>query len=470
MSAWSDPHHEDTAFATLAEIYTRPEAAYAQTRRWRFANAYHNTRIDVVATLFFVAAIAYLFHGETAGWIISVWSILLLANAVARHLWCKSLVNLEAPRSPTIEQLFIGSMGTNAFLLVTAFFFIVPDQSVDERLIFLLFLTASSAWTSVAFASVLEGVITFLSVLMLPLAVGLLLSDEPFWNFTALATLVYLWAMVAVALRSSAVLLKGHLTQVVNSQLIAELERERDEVELLNSDLEADIRARVSTEVKLRHARNEAETLARELEELSWLDGLTAIANRRYLDKSLEREWGRAVRAREPIALIMADIDFFKQYNDRYHHQAGDACLRQFAVLLKSACRRSSDIAARYGGEEFAVLLPNTTLDQALSIAEAIRTTLVQLGIPNEDADGSKILTASFGVAATLPSSGTVPDDLVRAADRALYQAKSDGRNRVYGEPEVQVARGRTQRRRPVDSGAPDSSAPTSGVGVAVDR
>ena len=331
MSAWSDPHHEDTAFATLAEIYTRPEAAYAQTRRWRFANAYHNTRIDVVATLFFVAAIAYLFHGETAGWIISVWSILLLANAVARHLWCKSLVNLEAPRSPTIEQLFIGSMGTNAFLLVTAFFFIVPDQSVDERLIFLLFLTASSAWTSVAFASVLEGVITFLSVLMLPLAVGLLLSDEPFWNFTALATLVYLWAMVAVALRSSTVLLKGHLTQVVNSQLIAELERERDEVELLNSDLEADIRARVSTEVKLRHARNEAETLARELEELSWLDGLTAIANRRYLDKSVEREWGwylTRLRWSCDRDLIKCSLHFYSAVEAAMPHHWQSPCAR----------------------------------------------------------------------------------------------------------------------------------------------
>jgi len=146
----------------------------------------------------------------------------------------------------------------------------------------------------------------------------------------------------------------------------------------------------------------------------------------------LEREWSRSAREQQSLALVMLDLDYFKQYNDIYLHQAGDACLRQVAALLKHCCRRPGDLPARYGGEEFVVVLPNTGLASAVEIAESMRTALMKLAMPHA---GSKlpqaIVTASFGVAAEIPASGATPADLVRTADQALYAAKKRGRNNV---------------------------------------
>lgn len=203
-------------------------------------------------------------------------------------------------------------------------------------------------------------------------------------------------------------------------------------METLSRSLEAYILARQAIEIELRKSRNEAHDLAKELEILTWVDGLTGIANRRQLDRALEREWGRATRECQSLALFMIDVDFFKQFNDIYLLQAGDACLRQLAALLKSACQRPSDLIARYGGEEFAVLLPDTTLESAVEIAESIRIALVNLAIPHTDSNiSNNSVTASFGVAAVIPHANITQVDLIKNTDQALYLAKKHGRNSV---------------------------------------
>ncbi|MFZ3130959.1 MAG: PAS domain S-box protein, partial [Desulfosporosinus sp.] len=171
--------------------------------------------------------------------------------------------------------------------------------------------------------------------------------------------------------------------------------------------------------------------LEKELQRLSFLDGLTGIANRRYFDKNLEKELKRAVRSGSPLTLIMCDIDYFKLYNDTYGHLAGDKCLIKVAHTLQGTLKRPTDIVARYGGEEFAVILPSTGTDGAARVAEKLRARIESLGIDHCGSLISKHLTISLGVATIYPEPNSSSMALINAADRALYQAKENGRNQV---------------------------------------
>jgi diguanylate cyclase (GGDEF)-like protein len=167
------------------------------------------------------------------------------------------------------------------------------------------------------------------------------------------------------------------------------------------------------------------------LQYLSAIDGLTQIANRRSLDRSLAIEWQRARRKREPVGFIMADIDHFKMFNDTYGHQAGDECLRVVASLIKDHARRPGDLAARYGGEEFALVLTNSSAEQARIIAEQMRKKIMETTIKYEKSVSTNI-TVSLGVASMVPGIGQAnPDALILEADQAMYRAKRSGRNRV---------------------------------------
>lgn len=168
-----------------------------------------------------------------------------------------------------------------------------------------------------------------------------------------------------------------------------------------------------------------------QLHALSHLDGLTGIANRRAFDATLEKEWQRGGRAREPLAILLMDIDFFKQYNDHYGHPAGDKCLRQVAQTITDQLTRSSDMVARYGGEEFICLLPDTDNEGAMHMAEKIRQAITDERIPHEKSTIASHLTISIGVASAIPNPTQPPSRLVRQADRQLYAAKEVGRNCV---------------------------------------
>jgi len=168
-----------------------------------------------------------------------------------------------------------------------------------------------------------------------------------------------------------------------------------------------------------------------QLKRLTLIDGLTGIANRWHFDEFLEKEWHRNMRDNNPVSLIMGDIDFFKNYNDRYGHQAGDDCLKQVAAILNNIAKRPGDLAARYGGEEFAVILSGTNLKQTGVLAENANKKLRKIRIPHSDSQVADYVTLSFGVASIIPKYGTKPYDLIKAADKALYKAKNSGRNQV---------------------------------------
>jgi diguanylate cyclase (GGDEF)-like protein len=181
----------------------------------------------------------------------------------------------------------------------------------------------------------------------------------------------------------------------------------------------------------LERARRRAWVDSSMLGETALQDGLTGIHNRRRFDEHLQRVWHQGMREHKPLALLFADIDHFKKYNDRYGHQAGDEVMKAVAGVLARFARRPLDLAARYGGEEFAVILFETSCDHAGRIGDEILQAVRDLGIPHADAGGAGVLTISIGVACVVPVARRSSTGFVQLADQALYAAKDGGRNRA---------------------------------------
>jgi len=178
--------------------------------------------------------------------------------------------------------------------------------------------------------------------------------------------------------------------------------------------------------------KTEALRLANEhLSQLSFSDALTGLANRRRLDEMLDTEWRRTSRLRLPLAVVIADIDAFKAYNDSLGHAAGDACLVAVAEVIRHAAGRAGDFAARYGGEEFVILIPGMDQQEAQAYAERLREACEARALPHPASPVAQVVTLSLGVASCVPDPGGAPASLFAAADAALYRAKQEGRNRV---------------------------------------
>jgi diguanylate cyclase (GGDEF)-like protein len=186
------------------------------------------------------------------------------------------------------------------------------------------------------------------------------------------------------------------------------------------------VRARVRNHIEMKRMRDQ-------LAELAVTDALTGLGNRRRLEQALNQEVGRLTRSTADLSVIMLDIDFFKQFNDTYGHTAGDRCITMVAATLNRAVRRAADLTARYGGEEFACVLPNTSHEEAMAIAQNIRDRVSALGIPHENSKVAPYVTISVGVATATCSLGMDPVSWIRAADSQLYRAKAAGRNGVEG-------------------------------------
>jgi diguanylate cyclase (GGDEF)-like protein len=190
------------------------------------------------------------------------------------------------------------------------------------------------------------------------------------------------------------------------------------------------LRQRVKRLIQQVRLYQQLETTNLELQRLAAIDGLTQLANRRRFDEYLQQEWQRMLREQLPLSLILCDIDCFKLYNDTYGHQAGDVCLRRVAEVIQNSAKRAIDLSARYGGEEFAVILPNTDQEGAILVAQNIQSGVKELKIAHAASKVCDSVTVSLGVSNTIPSVITSPEMLINATDKALYQAKSEGRDR----------------------------------------
>lgn len=206
----------------------------------------------------------------------------------------------------------------------------------------------------------------------------------------------------------------------------------------INQALQQEVSERLQTEASLRQSEARYRQLALELEQtnqqlqqLAITDSLTGLANRRHFFDYLQQLWAQLARQKAPLALILADVDCFKVYNDTYGHRAGDECLQQIADCLKNIVNHPDYLPSRYGGEEFAILLPLSTLEQAFNLAETISREIKSLQIPHINSPVRPYITVSIGVSATIPNLYNPVDTLITTADIALYQAKSLGRDRV---------------------------------------
>lgn len=184
------------------------------------------------------------------------------------------------------------------------------------------------------------------------------------------------------------------------------------------------VRVRVRNQLQLVHQR-------RLLEQLASLDGLTGIPNRRQFDATLLKEWHRCQRNQQPLSLIVADVDFFKKYNDALGHAAGDRVLQEVAATLRQAARRPGDLVARYGGEEFVLLLPETDATSAQALAEGLQQLLHSKAFAHPNSSLGPCLTMSMGGNTTVPSTTALDPEFFALADAALYRAKHQGRNQV---------------------------------------
>lgn len=202
------------------------------------------------------------------------------------------------------------------------------------------------------------------------------------------------------------------------------------ELELKNRQLQHEISERI-------RAQQDLNNLNQHLAQIARIDSLTQVSNRRSFDEYLEMEWRRMRRLQAPLSLVLCDIDFFKLYNDRYGHPAGDNCLKQIATAINQKIRRSGDLLARYGGEEFSAVLPSTDAEGAFYVAESMRQAVLALSLPHEGSEIGTIVTLSIGVATCIPEPPYDQHDLLQKADDALYQAKRQGRNCIVVEANI---------------------------------
>ena len=195
----------------------------------------------------------------------------------------------------------------------------------------------------------------------------------------------------------------------------------KNEIEQWNKNLEQVIDTRT----------NELKEANQKLEAMSLTDGLTEIANRRKFDMQYLDEWSRAKRNNRPLTVLIIDVDQFKLFNDSFGHQQGDRCLQEIAKTLKCFTNRPGELVARYGGEEFVMIIPEMTAEKARSFAERIRSATESLGMPQAPSALNRVVTVSIGVAANSTLLTDSPDSFLKEADKALYEAKENGRNRV---------------------------------------
>ena len=287
------------------------------------------------------------------------------------------------------------------------------------------------AGAATAYSASMISFLMFSIPLLTPAGGYLVVSEQSAINTLGYFVFLFLVTIIVVSYRLNKTMTSSLGLQLEKEQLLDALEAEKQQVIETNKNLEKDLHEKVQTEARLLYEKKLAEDVSDKLRTLTTQDGLTGINNRRRFDEALYDEWYRAARISTSLSLIICDIDKFKEYNDAYGHLAGDKCLTRIAHLIEDYARRTVDVAARIGGEEFAVVLPDTGCEDAKEIAEHMRLAIVELNLAHNDSTVADVVTVSFGVHTTIPEKDTLPETLVDFADKALYQAKKQGRNIV---------------------------------------
>ncbi|MCW8965047.1 MAG: diguanylate cyclase [Gammaproteobacteria bacterium] len=314
-----------------------------------------------------------------------------------------------------------------AFLLGTTWAsvaFLVPYVGTEERILIFVLLISIAGGALTTTASHVISFYFYSYPILIAYAANVFLLGERVWVLLGVLTMVYAIYMTIAAWKLSSSL-KESITLRYRWQETA------DTLEKTREDLNRELDNRTVAENKLKSVMSELEQAVSHLEQLAAFDELTGIPNRRSFDAAIAREWNRARREQSSIALLMIDVDYFKNFNDLYLHQQGDDALKQVARVLQQHTQRPGDTAARYGGEEFALILVNPTADYVKKTAETLRQDILDLRIKHDRSEVSDYLTVSIGTAMSNAPGNDDYSVLIRSADGALYEAKQAGRNQV---------------------------------------
>ncbi len=361
--------------------------------------------------------------------VLAAWLILYLFVSIVR-LFGISVFNTMKPTESQLDYwLYAYLCGVLISGLMWGLLFMYLLENIDtENQNFIIFLM--EALIAAAVATYASSFIAFLLTgitIMSPTLILFFLSDDPELIVTANLLIIFFLFLIIISKRLTKTI-AGYLTMEID---IDKLRYEKNYAAMLNRELEEEIMKRIQTEGILKEEKYKAEALANKLIQITTIDGLTGISNRRRFDEYMQNEWKRSSRVGSPISLILCDIDFYKAFNDTYGHVAGDDVLRRIAKLLEHYARRAGDLAARYGGEEFAIILPDTTSEKARHLAEEIRLAIEDMHIAHKSSTISDYVTVSFGVATMIPTRHISFRTLINMADEALYSAKDKGRNCV---------------------------------------
>jgi diguanylate cyclase (GGDEF)-like protein len=360
-------------------------------------------------------------------------TFLSLALLTLRARWSKVAVCahwLIVPPLVVSALAVLGyAYGATSLYAVTPYASMAAHTAASVLILSLCVLAADSAhgFAGVAISDTVGGIVSRRLLPTIPVMIFVLgwvrvkgqeLGFYDTWFGSALMVLLSISVcVIAVAWTANAL----HNVDVVRK--LAETE-----ILSLNAGLESRVEERTR---ELAQVSSQLRLVNGALELLSRQDGLTGLANRRCFDAHLADQVAIARRSGRSLALVICDVDSFKAYNDRYGHQAGDECLKLVAAALRSCCRRTADMAARYGGEEFAIILPETELSAALQIAETARDAVMLLRIAHDKSPTAPYISISGGIAVLLHNGISSAAQLIREADRCLYQAKHLGRNRI---------------------------------------
>lgn len=326
--------------------------------------------------------------------------IVMLSLALNRH---KLSTYFKANILVTVN-IVIGIVGAYTLGMLAASVFFFPMGAIILALLYSIRSVVIFAVLSVAYYCFIAASFS-LHYLKLNTSADLLSTSLAHWG-------VYILAYIFFFTVSCVTILKYRRAM---EQLIVNVDQQRGMLE--------------DSYMKLEEKSRELMIVNKQLESMANSDALTGISNRRHMDAHLNKEWLRAIRKQSCISFIILDIDCFKQYNDLYGHMQGDECLKQVAKKLNEQVNRSSDLVARYGGEEFAIILCDT--ENTKLVAEGCRQAIEQLKIPHESSEVGNFISVSIGLFTCIPKNGSTPDFIFDRSDKALYKAKTSGKNKV---------------------------------------
>ncbi|MGI9332281.1 MAG: diguanylate cyclase domain-containing protein [Gammaproteobacteria bacterium] len=388
------------------------DAIYSAEISVLFNNAKSAVWANFLAAMVFAAiAVGQATTPAIVGWLVAV-AVVVTGRYMLVAGWL-GRPTFPEPARTAARQFMLSSILTGGVFAV-AFLGLAPHLPDHERALASITIGGMCAAVAVSMNTHRPSFYGYALTILLPAVVydaWLALREQSFVfvieTFILAAWMVIICAIHAGGNRTTRTLL---VLQVEKEQLAEELERANESLQRDRDDF------RVA----------------------SLTDGLTGIPNRRSFDETLAAEWRRSTRHATRLGCLLLDIDFFKQFNDRYGHDVGDQCLSRVAGALRQVAQRSGDYVSRYGGEEFVLLLPNTDAAGVRHVGEAVREAVEALGIPHADSPSS-VVTVSVGGGAMASPDSDSPEELIRRADEALYAAKRAGRNRVElgAQPEV---------------------------------